>query len=341
VEENFDVVNMMTIHKAKGLQAPVIILIDTGYKEKSAKEDYYIDTLSCKIGLSLGNLKNLNYFILEEKENLHNKAQNERLLYVALTRAEEKLLIGVSEQETQGTIEKSLRKSGCYPAQKADISELFETTNFDYKDPQSFLFQTAQTLTKDSSFDWSEVLPRWSKRKEDFLTYQQKEILEPSHAYQDEKSAQQALDIGILVHKVLNIYFTTGLFDLPSAAKLTGIEDSSSLLYGGQIIDAFAKSYILKNLKTLRFADSEIPFSMYEEGLLVNGVIDALFEDNKGTLFIVDFKTDKIDISELENHSLKYVPQMTLYKRAVEKMFKTDKVKTILAYLRLDRLYEI
>jgi ATP-dependent exoDNAse (exonuclease V) beta subunit len=80
---------------------------------------------------------------------------------------------------------------------------------------------------------------------------------------------------------------------------------------------------------------------MYEEGLLVNGVIDALFEDNKGTLFIVDFKTDKIDISELENHSLKYVPQMTLYKRAVEKMFKTDKVKTILAYLRLDRLYEI
>lgn len=340
-EETFDVVNLMTIHKAKGLQAPVVILIDTYHKQQNISEDYYIDTLTGKIGLKLGSLKNLNYFLLREKEALHTQAQNERFLYVALTRAKQKLLIGISNQETQGVIERSLRKAGCWPAPDNSEEDLFITSCFAYKDPQSFLMKKPQKIITKSNFDWSSALPAWQKRKEEFLTYQKQILVAPSHLNGTEKSGQKALDIGSAVHKTLNLYFQTGSFDLSLALKLLNLEDKTLLLPCQTIINNFAQGSVLKELKTLRFLDSEIPFTICENGILINGIIDALFEDSKGQLFIVDFKTDKINKEELKSSSLKYEQQLALYKRAVQKMFKKQEVRAYLAYLHLDRLFEI
>jgi ATP-dependent exoDNAse (exonuclease V) beta subunit (contains helicase and exonuclease domains) len=341
IEENFDVVNIMSIHKAKGLQAPYVIVIDTGHKETTEKELYYKDTLGGTIGVGLGPLKNLNYFILQEQEILHKKAQAERLLYVALTRAEKKLLICVSQQETSGSMEKSLRQAGCYPTEENPETEIFTTTDFAYQDPQSFILRKNKEISLKKDLDLSGALSVWQKRKEEFVSYQQEETLTPSNLPLDKALVQRALNIGSLVHKTLNLYFQTGSFDLALAMKVLNLHDTALLEPCQEIIDTFAKGSILKKLKTMRFLDSEIPFSMYENGVLVNGVIDILFEDSKGQLFIVDFKTDKIDSIELENYSLKYGRQLTLYRRAVEKMFKTNKVKTLLAYLRLDKTFEL
>ena len=341
IEENFDVVNLMSIHKAKGLQAPVIILIDTGHRESLKQEESYIDTLSGKIGLRLGSLKNLNYFILQEKEFLHKKAESERLLYVALTRAEQKLLICVSQQLTQGSIEKSLRQAGCYPAIENKQNDLFITTSFAYKDPQSFLLKKNQEFSKKTNLDFSSILPAWQKRKEIFATYREQEVLMPSDSADNIQELREALDIGSLVHSAISLYLKSGVFDLSLAARVCGIEDKSLLTFAQKIIDNFAKGNILKELKNMQFLGSEIPFSMYEDGVLVNGVIDALFKNKEGTLFIVDFKTDKIKSEDLKTYSLKYAKQLALYRRAAEKIFKNKEVKTLLAYLSQDLLFEI
>ena len=341
IEENFDVVNLMSIHKSKGLQAPVIIIIDTGHKESSKKEESYIDTLSGQIGLKLGSLKNLNYFILEQQEILHRKAQNERLLYVALTRAEQKLLICVSQQITQGNIEKSLRQALCYPSPQGTDNALFTTASFAYKDPQSFLLQKREDLIRKNNLDFSSLPLLWQKRKKEFSVYQEQESVAPSELVNMETKAQAALYIGTLVHKSIDIYFQTGIFDLSLAAKLTDITDTDLLLPAQKIIDNFAKGKILKELKNMKFLGSEIPFNMYDNGILVNGVIDALFEDTNGVLFIVDFKTDKIENKDLKTYSLKYKQQLDIYEQAVKKMFKNRKIKKALAYLNQDLLFEI
>ena len=341
IEENFDVVNIMSIHKAKGLQAPLIILIDTGHKDKPQKEMFYKDTLCGTVGIGLGPLKNLNYFILQEKENLHKKAEQERLLYVALTRAEKNLLICVSQQETGGSMEKSLRNAGCYPLAQQEETEFFSTLNFAYQDPQSFILRKDRQISLKKDLDLTSAIGAWQKRKEEYSSYQQEETLTPSNLPLDKALVQRALNIGSLVHKTLNLYFQTGSFDLLLAMQVLDLQDKTLLKPCQEIIDTFAQGSILKELKTMSFLDSEIPFSMYENSVLVNGVIDALFKDAKGQLFIVDFKTDKIDSIELETYSLKYVQQLALYKRAVEKMFKANQVKTLLAYLRLDKFFEL
>ena len=342
-EENFDIVKVMTIHKSKGLESPVVILVDTCRIEKSnTKEISFVDTLNSKIGLSLGSLKNLNYLILQERELLHKKAEKERLLYVALTRAKQKLLICVSEQETKGIIEQSLRNSGCYPAADNLENDLFKTTSFPYADPQSFSLQKYKSQKHQYTLDWTQALPLWQKRKAEYESYKKEEIVAPSHLQESKSSAQKALDIGSAVHKTLHIYFQTGVFDVSLALRQLDLQaDEEVLNTCRKIIDTFAKGNILKELKNMQFLGSEIPFTMTENGLIVNGIIDALFRKPGGQLFIVDFKTDKIDNKDLKQYSLKYEQQLTLYKRAVQKIFKNQEVISALAYLGIDTLFEI
>jgi ATP-dependent helicase/nuclease subunit A len=91
-------VRVMTVHGAKGLQAPVVILADATAKPKSAKGGDLFDW-EAKPGLNLPllrpNTANLSGSLLSSAEESDAAEMQEhwRLLYVALTRAEERLVI--------------------------------------------------------------------------------------------------------------------------------------------------------------------------------------------------------------------------------------------------------
>ena len=94
-------VTITTIHASKGLEFPVVILADCGkdfLKTKPEKEDLKIDKT---LGLAIKNYDSENRKvydsifekILEDKAKRKEIAENLRLLYVALTRAKNKLII--------------------------------------------------------------------------------------------------------------------------------------------------------------------------------------------------------------------------------------------------------
>ena len=110
---NADVVKIMSIHKSKGLQFPYCILANTGHKFNDTDEkSNLILHPDLGIGLKGRDPKTGNtyptLFHAAIRQDTKRRAYSEylRVLYVAMTRAEQKLVLLVSDKEIPKTVEK-------------------------------------------------------------------------------------------------------------------------------------------------------------------------------------------------------------------------------------------
>jgi len=69
-----------------------------------------------------------------------------------------------------------------------------------------------------------------------------------------------------------------------------------------------------------------------EETILVRGIIDCLFETEKG-MVIIDYKTDAVSASEVNSRADAYRIQMRFYKKAVEEILERDVTGVYLYFL--------
>ena len=104
VGENHDVVRVMTIHKSKGLEFPVVFLIGAGKKFYNKKDVSVIEMhKDLMLGLPYicydGHYMRKSHIeeLIKEVNKRELESERMRLLYVALTRARERLFAVVSE----------------------------------------------------------------------------------------------------------------------------------------------------------------------------------------------------------------------------------------------------
>ena len=94
-EETLDAVHVLSIHKAKGLEFPVVVL--PGLHQKSAGLDrgaeVNVDWMSGVYGCSFPPTWNAGQVLLWEKEQIREKAEQRRVLYVGMTRARDRLIL--------------------------------------------------------------------------------------------------------------------------------------------------------------------------------------------------------------------------------------------------------
>ncbi len=92
-----DAVRLMTIHAAKGLEFPVVCVADLGRTAQGLTPDLLVD--GDRVGLRLASLDGsqslacLHYEELCAERRLAEAAEEERIVYVAMTRARERLLL--------------------------------------------------------------------------------------------------------------------------------------------------------------------------------------------------------------------------------------------------------
>ena len=107
VGEEEDVVRIMTMHKSKGLEFPVCILMGLGKKLSHANRSFL--TIHQELGIASmiqnaeKHTKKDNVFrsFLARKNALEDLGEEMRVLYVAMTRAKEKLILIGSEKENE------------------------------------------------------------------------------------------------------------------------------------------------------------------------------------------------------------------------------------------------
>ena len=131
-DENADTVRIMSIHKSKGLEFPVVIAagMGKGFNTQNTKGNILIHS-SLGVGMDVVDLerrtKAPSFYkqVIQRKEKLENLGEELRVLYVALTRAREKLILVGTMKDPAGRLEElralksTARESTAGEAEKA------------------------------------------------------------------------------------------------------------------------------------------------------------------------------------------------------------------------------
>ncbi|KAB2833084.1 MAG: AAA family ATPase, partial [Candidatus Brocadia sp.] len=119
-DETLDVVKILTIHKSKGLEFPVVILGNLHGEVRNDQEvldgavfDWSTSTTGIVVGRGDQQVRNLQSIMIEKKLNDRSWEEEKRVLYVAMTRAKERLVLTGSlkddDKSYMGLIAQSLR----------------------------------------------------------------------------------------------------------------------------------------------------------------------------------------------------------------------------------------
>ena len=87
LEEGSDGVRMMTVHKAKGLEFPVVILADLTCRLSRAEAGRWLNAEANLCALKLGGWAPIDLLLHDAEEASRDRAESERITYVAATRA--------------------------------------------------------------------------------------------------------------------------------------------------------------------------------------------------------------------------------------------------------------
>ncbi|HWO42702.1 MAG TPA: PD-(D/E)XK nuclease family protein, partial [Candidatus Eisenbacteria bacterium] len=107
-----------------------------------------------------------------------------------------------------------------------------------------------------------------------------------------------------------------------------------------EIFRAFFASPVFAELRSSAILGREVPLLIDWDGQIMEGVIDLLYERN-GSLYIADYKTDRIARENLAPASGAYRRQAEVYRRAVSLGLGREVAAFKLIFLRLGAAVEI
>ena len=110
--ENEDVIRIMTIHKSKGLEFPVTIVSGLG-RRFNFREDNALAVMHKDIGIGMNRIKRDEHWkrhtlpqnLIRRRERAEEMKEEIRILYVALTRAKDELILTAAVNDAEKKIE--------------------------------------------------------------------------------------------------------------------------------------------------------------------------------------------------------------------------------------------
>lgn len=350
-KEATDAVNIMTVHKSKGLEFPVVILADISKQEASSnkKSDHLYSWQYDLHGLRVGKYPDMNLAWLEEEQILHAQCEQVRLLYVALTRAREKIIVVGNEKSETKTTACMFMKAGRFPQedQKETILGLEDGLRVRYetpRNPATFIYQQKTDILSPEN---KLLLQHWPSAYEKRQTQYQQHLQQilpqnPSDLADGRLQDQDAMDLGTAIHTALAHIWQQkkGVEDAIYCACMS--LDRADLIFPAQnILKPYVQSDLFDTLRSMKTWGVEMPFFQRLEQGTLRGVIDLLLEDDKGLLWVIDYKTDQISEENLIQSAQKYAAQLSAYKQAVEALYPSKIVKSAVIFVRNMKMIEL
>ncbi|PHR16879.1 MAG: double-strand break repair helicase AddA [Sphingopyxis sp.] len=348
-------VRLMTVHGAKGLQAPLVILANATFDPASKKSGGF------SIKLGEGTDRELEYpvvpvrkaervGILAEHAAYADKIAMEehwRLLYVAMTRAEEHLVVAgvlgprakgeVPELSWYGAIERGLTALG---SDWRDDPDWFAVRDYRTESRQQPAKSSAIEGASDQDVDQIPT-PEWLFRSAPEESRPPRPLT-PSHLGPDQASnpppdltMRDAAERGILLHSLFQ--------RLPNIAPERRMDVADGwLAKQKQISDPARRAEIIATVlsvmdnpqwSTLFAPESlaEAPIAAVVGEHVISGTVDRLLITDE-QIFVVDFKTGRGVPANAAQAPVAYLRQMAAYVAALEKIFPGRPIRAGLLY---------
>lgn len=343
-EDSGNAVNVMTVHSAKGLEFPVVFV---SALHKGVETSPPVVAFSRQIGIGArwrnpgtGEEKDdlFQHAIRDERKQREEEESN-RLFYVAMTRAEQHLVLTLS-------VAGKKRENW--------VKLLANTLNLDFDHPREEVIP----YTSPHGEDWNlrvlvtdglpELLPAPELTEVKALV----ERIAPP-AITDQQDTNATVTALASFSKCPREYYLAHYLgyegrprriedrdELPAAELGTQVH---KLLAGTpvenpdpeaiRLADVFRQSPLGRRAARASHIEREFDFLMVLDGVVLRGQVDLWFEAG-GELAIVDYKTDKVTAVEAHERARDYAMQLRLYAMAVERVTGRAPDRAWLHFLR-------
>ncbi|MBZ0071952.1 MAG: UvrD-helicase domain-containing protein [Gammaproteobacteria bacterium] len=320
VEAN-DSLQLMTVHKAKGLEFDTVIMPGLGriprhddekllHWLERGRESGDSDLLLAPISAH-GEYKNPMAAYLQRLDKVKGRFEDGRLLYVAATRAKQRLhLLGhVGLQEKDGGLElkdppKDSLLARLWPVVENDFQSLLAERDVETLLPENAIEPVVHTAVRTRlALDWSLPAPPESIQVTDTtMESVVGELIEFGWA------GETARHVGTVVHRLLQHIGTMGIdhveaddlrrfeqvgrkmlarLGVPEARLKVALEEIGAALQAA--LEDERGQWILSGLHEK--ASCELALSSKRDGGIDHMIIDRTFVDEHGTRWIIDYKT--------------------------------------------------
>ncbi len=416
IGENDDVIRIMSIHKSKGLEFPVVFLANAN--KQFNKQDIRNDSVLLHQTYGIG-AKYINYEMqirydtlareaVKTKIEIENLAEEMRILYVALTRAKEKIFITVAGKTVRDKMEQLQKQVEIYPKENGKINPIllkkcqsyFEWIWLVYlynqeemksivdchimeKEALDNMLQkegaSKDTIGLEERLGLTAYVSNETMAQEihHMLEYQYSHIeatklptkmsvsdikkgglslgtqsmevtlAKPAFLQEDERQELTGAQKGTAMHLCMQNLDLHTVYDeeklkefIHRLAQEQILSEKEKESIKVEKLLRFTQSSIWQELQHAKVVEREKPFYMqmpakeiYQEevegDILVQGIIDLYYINQKDELVLLDYKTDYAqNVSELVE---KYRSQLTIYQKALEESLQR-KVDRVLIY---------
>jgi len=320
-------VRIMNLHKAKGLEAPVVILADPGPRQNEFPPDRHIARTGEKsvgyFAISRSTSDYTSEFIAlpsnweghADEEKLYEAAEKDRLDYVAVTRAKNILVVstyydGEASKPWQ-LLYPYLQKMPLLPPPKTatpKTKKVFKLTKTEWKAEKGKIAVVIEKMTAESYHLSSAT-----------------DMAEKVDAFGGEPTGR-GVDWGSVVHRALELCGKGKRDKLnvigPRLLEEYGVPatDLENLM---KVVDKTMKHEIWQRMEKSKEKYFEVPFSGIENDIVVRGVIDMIFKEEDKWV-IIDYKTD--DFEKDPKRKDMYENQLKIYGKFWEEI-AGEKVK--------------
>ena len=309
-DETLDAVRLLSIHKAKGLEFPVVILPDLHRQapppqEKVVRYDWPTRTL----GVRLDEVCDAGGAALSFLDRERGREEAKRILYVATTRAREILLLLGSA---------AYRAETYLALLMPEVEQRARITRRPFRPP---VFPTPPPPPAPERPDWEAFARLWRERerragvREKFVS---PTLLERIAEEEEPPPVTWEIAVGLACHRVLEC------LDFRSPRLPEGTDPEAAA-----ILEGFFRSPAFRELAEAEIVARELPFVIPRGAQILRGVIDVVYRRG-GRLFAGDYKTDR------EIRPGDYADLAEIYPEAVRRIFGESPVFRLI-YLRHGR----